>query len=148
MYVHTGTWPYRCTICTRGFSKQTNLKNHLQLHENGGLEADIVPGDVEEEEEEDGEEEEEEEEEEGEEVKGKECVERSKENMGRMSMGPLSDFLLHMVENARGGSMATGRVSPPVSGGDTELPKLEYEPDSTATRIKSGLSNLFRPINM
>ncbi|CAF4905166.1 unnamed protein product, partial [Rotaria sp. Silwood1] len=27
-----GTWPYRCPICTRGFSKQTNLKNHLLIH--------------------------------------------------------------------------------------------------------------------
>ena len=32
MYVHTGTWPFKCNICQRGFSKQTNLKNHMQLH--------------------------------------------------------------------------------------------------------------------
>ncbi len=31
-YVHTGTWPFKCHICHRGFSKQTNLKNHLLLH--------------------------------------------------------------------------------------------------------------------
>ncbi|CAF4114539.1 unnamed protein product, partial [Rotaria magnacalcarata] len=31
-HVHNGTWPYRCPICTRGFSKQTNLKNHLLIH--------------------------------------------------------------------------------------------------------------------
>ena len=32
MYVHTGTWPFKCEVCQRGFSKQTNLKNHMQLH--------------------------------------------------------------------------------------------------------------------
>ena len=32
MYVHTGTWPFKCDVCQRGFSKQTNLKNHMQLH--------------------------------------------------------------------------------------------------------------------
>ena len=32
MYVHTGTWPFKCDVCKRGFSKQTNLKNHMQLH--------------------------------------------------------------------------------------------------------------------
>lgn len=31
-YVHTGTWPFKCHVCHRGFSKQTNLKNHLLLH--------------------------------------------------------------------------------------------------------------------
>jgi Zinc finger, C2H2 type len=145
MYVHTGTWPYRCTICTRGFSKQTNLKNHLQLHENGGLEAETVPGDVEEEEE-DGEEEEEDEEEGEGDIKDKEHIEG---DMARVPIGPLSDFLLQMVQSARGGSVTAGAVvPPPVSSGDSEVPKLEFESDSTATRIKSGLSNLFRPINM
>ncbi|KAF9798504.1 hypothetical protein SFRURICE_012532 [Spodoptera frugiperda] len=32
MYVHSGSWPYKCHICSRGFSKHTNLKNHLFLH--------------------------------------------------------------------------------------------------------------------
>ena len=32
MYVHTGSWPFKCDICHRGFSKQTNLKNHMQMH--------------------------------------------------------------------------------------------------------------------
>ena len=32
MYVHTGQWPYRCTVCNRGFAKQTNLKNHMNTH--------------------------------------------------------------------------------------------------------------------
>jgi hypothetical protein len=32
MYVHNGSWPFKCDICSRGFSKQTNLKNHLLLH--------------------------------------------------------------------------------------------------------------------
>ena len=35
MYVHTGTWPFKCDVCQRGFSKQTNLKNHMQLHMTG-----------------------------------------------------------------------------------------------------------------
>ena len=32
MYVHTGTWPFKCEVCQRGFSKQNNVKNHMQLH--------------------------------------------------------------------------------------------------------------------
>lgn len=32
MYIHNGSWPFRCSICYRGFSKQTNLKNHISLH--------------------------------------------------------------------------------------------------------------------
>jgi len=32
MYVHNGSWPFKCHICNRGFSKHTNLKNHLFLH--------------------------------------------------------------------------------------------------------------------
>ena len=32
MYIHNGSWPHRCHICDRGFSKVTNLKNHLFLH--------------------------------------------------------------------------------------------------------------------
>ena len=35
MYVHTGSWPFKCGICHRGFSKQTNLRNHMQMHNNG-----------------------------------------------------------------------------------------------------------------
>ena len=31
-YIHNGHWPFKCPICSRGFSKQTNLKNHLFLH--------------------------------------------------------------------------------------------------------------------
>ncbi|OTF71449.1 hypothetical protein BLA29_004021 [Euroglyphus maynei] len=29
MYVHNGSWPFKCSICNRGFSKQTNLRNHV-----------------------------------------------------------------------------------------------------------------------
>ena len=45
MYVHTGTWPFKCNICQRGFSKQTNLKNHMQLHitEKEGLTSNKSP---------------------------------------------------------------------------------------------------------
>ncbi|KAH9389637.1 hypothetical protein TYRP_007184 [Tyrophagus putrescentiae] len=32
MYVHNGSWPFKCSICNRGFSKQTNLRNHMLLH--------------------------------------------------------------------------------------------------------------------
>ena len=32
MYVHTGSWPFKCEVCHRGFSKQTNLRNHMQMH--------------------------------------------------------------------------------------------------------------------
>ena len=35
MYVHTGSWPFRCEVCHRGFSKQTNLRNHMQMHNSG-----------------------------------------------------------------------------------------------------------------
>ena len=38
MYVHTGSWPFKCDICHRGFSKQTNLKNHMQMHNQSGVE--------------------------------------------------------------------------------------------------------------
>ncbi|KAI4466268.1 pr domain zinc finger protein [Holotrichia oblita] len=31
-YVHNGSWPYRCSVCLRGFSKQTNLNNHIVIH--------------------------------------------------------------------------------------------------------------------
>ena len=37
MYVHTGSWPFKCDICQRGFSKQTNLKNHMQMHSTDGV---------------------------------------------------------------------------------------------------------------
>ena len=39
MYVHTGSWPFKCEICQRGFSKQTNLKNHMQMHANDGTDS-------------------------------------------------------------------------------------------------------------
>lgn len=32
MYIHNGSWPLKCPICNRGFSKQTNLRNHIFLH--------------------------------------------------------------------------------------------------------------------
>ncbi len=34
MHMHNGTWPFRCSYCNHGFSKQTNYKRHLILHEN------------------------------------------------------------------------------------------------------------------
>jgi hypothetical protein len=132
MYVHTGTWPYRCTICSRGFSKQTNLKNHLHLHESGALEAEeeAVQEDLEEEEEDE------------------EVAKTTSEEDSALAarMGPLSDFLLQMVKNARsqeeedglerrGGLGSKSSISSDDSGG------LE-------TRIKGGFPNLFRPINM
>ena len=33
MYVHTGSWPFKCEICERGFSKATNLRNHMTQHQ-------------------------------------------------------------------------------------------------------------------
>ena len=41
MYVHTGSWPFKCDICHRGFSKQTNLKNHMQMHLSDEKQTDI-----------------------------------------------------------------------------------------------------------
>ena len=35
MYVHTGTWPFKCDICNRGFSKLNNMKHHMALHMEG-----------------------------------------------------------------------------------------------------------------
>jgi len=32
MYVHDGSWPFKCQVCDRGFSKPTNLKNHMYIH--------------------------------------------------------------------------------------------------------------------
>ena len=32
MYVHIRTWSFKCGACERGFSKQTDVKNHIQLH--------------------------------------------------------------------------------------------------------------------
>jgi hypothetical protein len=37
MYVHNGSWPFKCDICSRGFSKQTNLKNHLLVHTSASI---------------------------------------------------------------------------------------------------------------
>ena len=146
MYVHTGTWPYRCTICTRGFSKQTNLKNHLQLHETGGLETELVPEDGVEE----GDEEEEEEEEVD--VAGEDRLEDGERNSREdtaVRMGPLSDFLLQMVQSARNqetnSSSSARRSNSPVS---CEEGRLESHHQDSNTRIKAGFSNLFRPINM
>ena len=171
MYVHTGTWPYRCPICTRGFSKQTNLKNHLHLHENGGLEADAVPEDLE-----DGDED----------LEDIETEDTKDPKDARMGMRPLSEFLLQMVNSARGreanstssgpanssrclensgrdraessthslenstrglmdSSDAHGVSSSPVSS-DGE--SIGERGSSTRVPVVGGLSNLFRPINM
>ncbi|ODN04501.1 Zinc finger and BTB domain-containing protein 17 [Orchesella cincta] len=43
-YCHTGTWPFTCPVCHRGFSKQTNLRNHLLLHSGMGS-SSSKPGD-------------------------------------------------------------------------------------------------------
>lgn len=32
MHIHNGTWPFKCDICSKGFTKQTNLKNHILIH--------------------------------------------------------------------------------------------------------------------
>jgi hypothetical protein len=132
MYVHTGTWPYRCTICSRGFSKQTNLKNHLHLHESGALEAEeeAVQEDLEEEEED--------------EDVAKTTSEEDSALASRM--GPLSDFLLQMVKNARSqeeddGLERRGGLGSKSSSSSEDSGGLE-------TRIKGGFPNLFRPINM
>ncbi len=127
MYVHTGTWPYRCTICSRGFSKQTNLKNHLLLHETGGLEADTLAGEGEEEEE------------------GEEGKEEVGEGGGR-PMGPLSDLLLQMVKSAAGRSQEND--SPVTSGEEEEDEEATGGPGSSPPRTKTGFSHLFRPINL
>ena len=49
MYVHTGSWPFKCDVCHRGFSKQTNLRNHMQMHNsnnNSNSNSEKRPGDV------------------------------------------------------------------------------------------------------
>jgi hypothetical protein len=135
MYVHTGTWPYRCTICSRGFSKQTNLKNHLHLHESGALEAEeAVPEDLEEEEEE-------------EEV-AKANLETGEEDSALAArMGPLSDFLLQMVKNARSQEEDEG-LEQRRGGLGSKSSSSSEDSGGLETRIKGGFPNLFRPINM
>ena len=43
MYVHTGSWPFKCEVCQRGFSKQTNLKNHMHMHQQTEKNKDFSP---------------------------------------------------------------------------------------------------------
>ena len=32
MYLHTGDWPFKCHLCTKGFIQARDLKNHSYVH--------------------------------------------------------------------------------------------------------------------
>ena len=100
---------------------------------------------------EEGDEEEEEEEEEVD-VAGEDRLEDGERNSREdtaVRMGPLSDFLLQMVQSARNqetnSSSSARRSNSPVS---CQEGRLESHHQDSNTRIKAGFSNLFRPINM
>jgi hypothetical protein len=32
MNVHMGVWPHTCTVCNKGFSKESTFRSHIQSH--------------------------------------------------------------------------------------------------------------------
>ena len=79
MYVHTGTWPYKCDICTRGFGKLTNLKNHMHQHEAGGR-LDV-------------------EDESSEDIQDTLDTQDTQDTLDTQDTSPIKDFLLNMVKS-------------------------------------------------